>query len=292
MKMIIMRGLPACGKSTKAKELMIEYVNFVRINKDLLREMLHFNIFDGKKEGVTRDAARTLAKIFLEKNMNVIIDDTNLNPGTMQSWKDLAKEFDAKVHVADMTDVSVETCVMRDNEREESKRVGGTVIKNMAIRYGIRQFYPQSVVICDIDGTISDPTHRLHYVRKPEGEKKDWKGFFSEIHLDPVRDDTRKLLIEFYNRGLTIIFMSARPDTYKEQTLKWLDDNLLTFAYTLIMRDARDKRPDTEIKKEMLEKHFPDKKVIHAIIDDRPSVIRVWQEMGLNTIDVGKGEEF
>lgn len=289
-KMIIMKGLPACGKSTRAEQIVREQGNIVRINKDLLRKMLHFDKFTGRNEGLTRDAARGLAKLYLTSGTSVIIDDTNLNPGTMESWRSFAGELGAKVEIEDMTDVSVVECVLRDSLRRDS--VGGTVIKNMAIRHGLVAFKPASVVLCDIDGTISDPSHRLHYVTPAGGGKKDWKGFFSEMGNDPVREDTRKLLIDYYNEGKTIIFMSARPEEYKETTLKWLEDNILSFAYTLIMRRAGDKRPDTEVKRDLFQQYFPDKEVVHAIVDDRPSVIRVWKEMGLNVVDVGKGIEF
>ena len=293
-KMMIMKGLPASGKSTIAQGIIVEHGNAVRINKDLLRKMLHFNKFTGKNEGLTRNAARALAKTFLESGTNVIIDDTNLNVGTMQSWKDLAKELNVKVEVIDLTEVPVEECVMRDNEREDS--VGGVVIKNMALRAGLKTFPQKSVVLCDIDGTIADTSHRLHYVKKPadadENWKKDWKGFFSQMEGDPVRQDVQNMLIQLYNEGYTIIFMSARPENYREATLRWLQAHFLTFAYTVIMRRENDKRPDTETKKEMIEQHFPDLGVIHTIFDDRPSVVRLWKEMGLNVIDVGKGEEF
>ena len=288
-KMIIMRGLPASGKSTRAEEIMLADGNAVRINKDLLRKMLHFGKFTGKNEKLTRDAARELALMFLKQKKNVIIDDTSLNPGVMQSWRDLANGI-AKVEVIDMTDVPVEECVRRDVDRQDS--VGSVVIKNMALRYGIKQFNPDSVVICDIDGTISDTTHRLHYVNVPEGQKKDWKGFFSEIENDPVRTDVMNMLIEYYNEGKTIIFMSGRPEQYREATLRWLAKYSMTFAYTVIMRRDGDKRPDTETKKELFEQHFPDKWVIHVVLDDRPSIVRLWRDMELNVIDVGKNIEF
>lgn len=285
-KMTIMKGLPASGKSTKAKELLT-VGNTVRINKDLIRTMLHFDVFDPRKEGLTQDAAKILAGWFLNKGVNVIIDDTNLNPKVVQGLKEIAKNYNAKIEYCDMTNVSAEECVMRDLNRE--KHVGGTVIKNMAIRYGLVQYKPKSVVLCDIDGTIANLDHRLHYVK---GETKDWKSFFAEIHNDTVRQDVARQLVDLYNQGKTIIFMSARPDNYKEETLKWLSDNYLSFAYTLIMRNASDKRPDTEVKRDMMESFFPDREVIHTIFDDRPSIIRLWQEMGLNVVDVGKGIEF
>lgn len=285
-----MKGLPASGKSTISQGRIIADGNTVRINKDLLRKMLHFNKFTGTNESLTRDAARILAKSFLEKKVNVIIDDTNLNEGTMQSWKDLAKELKVKVEIVDLTNVTPEECVLRDNGRDDS--VGGVVIKNMALRAGLKKFEKDSVVICDIDGTIADATHRHHFVKVKEGEKKDWKSFFSYMADDPVRQDTQKILIDHFNKGKTIIFLSARPESYRDVTLRWLSQNFLTFAYTVIMRPDTDKRPDTEVKKDMFEKHFPDKEVVHVVYDDRPSVIRLWKEMGLNVVDVGLGEEF
>lgn len=280
-------GLPGSGKSTALKEIMQKDGNIVRLNKDLMREMLHFDKFTGKHESQTRDAVRELAKMFL-KTTNVAIDDTNLNPGTMQSWKDLALEAGAKVEVVDMTHVDVQECVLRDNTRTRG-HVGGTVIKNMAIRHGLTTFPKDNVALFDIDGTIADTAHRLHYV---QGEKKDWKGFFSEMHLDPVRPEVAKMAIDYYNQGKTVIFFSARPDTYKDVTLQWLKDKGLAFAYTLVMRQGNDKRPDTETKLDMFNRHFPDKSVIHVVVDDRPSIVRLWRDMGLNVIDVGKGIEF
>lgn len=291
-----MRGLPASGKSTISQGRIISDGNTVRINKDLLRKMLHFNKFTNINEGLTRDAARGLAKLYLAKDINVIIDDTNLSDSTLQSWKDLGKELKAKVEISDLTDVPIEECIERDNGRNEADSVGPIVIKNMAIRSGIKTFEKDSVVICDIDGTIADTSNRIHYVVKPddakEDWKKDWKGFFSEISEDPVIEETKKKLIAHFNEGKTVIFLSARPEQYREITMRWLAKNFLTFSYTIIMRKSGDKRADTEVKKDMFEQYFPDREVVHVIYDDRPSVIRLWKSMGLNVVDVGKGVEF
>lgn len=285
-KLTIMKGLPASGKSVKAKELL-DHGNTIRINKDLLRTMMHFDKFNFNNEEKTRDASRILAKYFLSKGTNVIIDDTNLNNGTVESWKTLAKELSVKIEYCDLTNVPVEECVFRDLNRE--KPVGGTVIKNMALLSGIQPVPLKGYVLCDIDGTIADIDHRLHYTKT---SPKNWKGFFSEISNDTLRQDTAKLLIDYYNKMHTIIFVSARPEDYKEETLKWLEKNNMSFAWTLIMRKSGDKRLDTEVKQEIYDKYFKGKYPIEAVIDDRPSVIRVWRENGLNVIDVGKGIEF
>lgn len=56
------------------------------------------------------------------------------------------------------------------------------------------------------------------------------------------------------------------------------------------MRREGDMRPDTEVKQSFLDVYFPDKTVINKVYDDRPSVIRMWRENGLDVEDVGKGK--
>ena len=37
-----------------------------------------------------------------------------------------------------------------------------------------------NIILCDIDGTVADNSHRQHFL---EG-KKDWDGFFDALDLD------------------------------------------------------------------------------------------------------------
>lgn len=291
-KLIILRGLPASGKSTKAKEIMEKSGNTFRVNKDLLRKMLHCNVFTGKNEGITQDVSKNIVRGLLTSGKNVIVDDTNLNPRVMDSWKELAKELNVKFEIVEM-DTDVHTCVIRDMDRTDS--VGSHVIKGMALQYGFHIPEDDSTIICDLDGTLCDITHRLHYVKNINEDpnfKKDWKGFFNGIANDKVRPEIRARLIEKYNKGKNIIYVSARPETYRKETEAWLAKHNLTFAWTLIMRGSKDGRPDTEVKRDILNKYFPNKKAISLVIDDRPSVIRMWKEEGLEVWDVGNGKEF
>lgn len=289
-KLIIMKGLPASGKSTKAKELIADYGNTVRINKDLLRTMLHFDKFNGKNESVTNEASKELARAFLIAEMNVIVDDTNLNPKVIQGWRSLAESLNedgthVKLEYVDMTGVDIDECILRDYEREKS--VGKDVIINMALRTGLYNM-PTSV-ICDLDGTLCNIDHRLHYVK---GERKDWKGFYSGIADDTVNEKVLEEIKTLSAEGHHIVFVSGRPEDYKQVTLDWLKKHGINFFTTLIMRKSGDSRPDDEVKREILSAYFKDKKSIIKVIDDRPRVIRMWREEGLEVMDVGHGVEF
>lgn len=83
----------------------------------------------------------------------------------------------------------------------------------MAIQNGLVPFDTDSVVLCDLDGTLSI-CHRLHYVK---GENKDWKSFFLGIGQGPVCKEVSSKIIDEYNRGKTIIYVTARPEQIEKQ---------------------------------------------------------------------------
>jgi len=282
-KLILMQGLPASGKSTRACQLLAEYGNAVRINRDLLRTMLHNDVWSGKKEDITFASARTLAAMLLTKDIVVIIDDTNFNASVVLSWKELAKECNAHFEKIAM-DTHVDVCLERDALRDKS--VGRHVIVGMALQYALYPIPANGFVLCDIDGTIADISHRLHYVKQ---EPKNWQAFFECCDEDAIRHDVADMLGKHRDEGREIIFVSGRPETYRRQTEQWLS----FIPYTaLFMRGAHDRRPDTVVKEEMLHRYFRDTSVIHEIIDDRPSVIAMWKNHGIPVVDVGNGEEF
>jgi hypothetical protein len=58
------------------------------------------------------------------------------------------------------------------------------------------------------------------------------------------------------------------------------------------MRNEFDHLPDVDFKRGILNKYFVDRSKILKIYDDRPSVIRMWREEGLDVVDVGNGVDF
>ena len=258
--------------------------NCVRVNRDSLRKMLHFDKWSGVNEGKTKQAERVLIKTFLQQGLNVIVDDTNLNPGVLQGWEDLAEEVGAKIEYVKM-DTCLNICLLRDSLREEM--VGSYVICGMAMQYDLMPVFEKGIVICDIDGTLADIKHRLHFVQ--EG-RRDWNGFFGEIGGDTVREDVKNMLEKRLGEGYDIFFVSGRPEEYRLQTEKFLSENFSDYI-SLFMRGRGDRRPDTEVKQEIYDRYFKKYSVVE-VIDDRPRVIEMWRSNGLNVIDVGNGVDF
>lgn len=142
----------------------------------------------------------------------------------------------------------------------------------------------EKVIICDLDGTLCDVEHRrVHIVNK------DWKSFYEGIPLDKPRSFVVEIL-DALEREYPIYFVSGRPEEYREMTELWLKNHGLNYT-ALYMRPTKDNRADTLIKEEILKVHFAGKKVVLAL-DDRPSVIRMWRDKGIDVLDVGDGIDF
>lgn len=151
----------------------------------------------------------------------------------------------------------------------------------------------KGIMLCDIDGTLANIKHRLNFV-KDNPEKKDWKGFFGAMWDDIPRVEIIDKLMQYEEKGHPIILISARPEDYREVTEAWLEAKVFKgyeAHVTLFMRKKGDKRPDTDVKREIYEKYLQ-KYQVDVIFDDRPRIIELWRSLGLNVIDVGEGIPF
>lgn len=285
-KLIMMRGLPASGKSTKSKEICKDRT-WVRVNRDLLRKMLHFDVWDGRREDVTVSMEKALVMQLLTDGFNVVVDDTNLSSQHLELWLGIAKRFNAEFSVEEV-DTPFKECIKRDKNRPDS--VGKDVITRMALQYCLFPSRDKGFVLCDLDGTLCDCEHRRFYLDR---EPKDWEGFFSMIRLDKPREEVVNYLRGYFLAGHQIIFVSARPERYRKVSEDWLNLNIPNIKYTtLLMRRDDDKRPDVMVKEQIYNQCFKDKYEIYKVIDDRPSVIEMWKRNGLDVIDVGNGVDF
>lgn len=294
MKILLLRGLPASGKSTTAKEIVQNDGNWVRVNRDLLREMIHCGKWHPRHEEGIIDIEKGVAAYYLcEEGKNVVVDDCNLGQKHFDIWNEwagLIRRTTGKSIGVDIRDnkVSWQECVKRDEGR--GNKVGPDVIKQFAMQY--ERLEPTKFVISDMDGTLCDNHERATRCLDREDGKKDWKAFFDGIPADPPREDVIKRFVhEVITHGALPIIVSARPERTRQVTLDWMAKHNVPF-WTLIMRRDGDHRPDDQVKREILKRYFPDQSKIVCVFDDRPSVIRMWKEEGLTVYDEGKGIEF
>src|SRR6476659_10755665 len=134
-KLIITRGLPGSGKSTRARAWVADDpAGRARVNRDDLRAMLHEGVWLGRPtESLVIAARNALITNLLQIETDVVCDDTNLRQRTARDLAYLATANRADLEIWDLTDVPVEVCIERDRDRDRT--VGEAVIRDLHRRY-------------------------------------------------------------------------------------------------------------------------------------------------------------
>ena len=143
----------------------------------------------------------------------------------------------------------------------------------------------KQAAIFDIDGTLSDSTHREHFLR---GESKDWAAFFEAGE----HDDPNALIVEelkaCIRSGREIVLMTGRPEKYRTMTLNWLENHGIAY-HALLMRPDRcfDKSRDLKGRwlSEMAETHE-----FVVAYDDEHSNVAEFAEAGIPAYLVKDGK--
>jgi predicted kinase len=128
-----LRGLPASGKTTWAKEKLAALnvggkTKAVRTNKDEIRKQLG-GIIESKV--ILRETA--LVTEALKAGLEVIIDNTHFNPDHEVRYRLLAEKYGYRFELMSFLHVSLEECIRRDRNRSNS--VGEAVIRRMHAQY-------------------------------------------------------------------------------------------------------------------------------------------------------------
>lgn len=134
-KIIILRGLPASGKSTFVKNNHLhDYV----LSMDILRKMFcaPVSVDDGKYFHISQDYNKQVAEMFmtllkarLANGSFTVVDNTNLSARGFNEIVDLAKSHGFEILVVDFN-TPMNECIERDKLRTFA--VGEDVIRRMA----------------------------------------------------------------------------------------------------------------------------------------------------------------
>lgn len=299
---IILRGLPACGKSTFARELLRkEAKRWKRINKDDLRNMLDDGSFDHDREDFIRSVQDTLILKALRDGYDVVIDNTHLVPQTLRKLHRLLESVGNIKVLEKCFNVTVAECKKRNALREGKARVPDNVIDGMSKGAGIdrgrvledKEFYyapkdqqesyianqalPKAIIV-DLDGTLA-----LMGDRSP----------FDASQCD-IKDKPNKPVIAcvkaMYAAGYKIVFMSGREDKDRDPSKRFIEQYLPGLEYELHMRATADSRKDSIVKRELFDANVRDSFNVEFCLDDRDQVVRdTWRAMGLTCFQVAEG---
>jgi phosphoglycolate phosphatase-like HAD superfamily hydrolase len=143
----------------------------------------------------------------------------------------------------------------------------------------------QRCFLFDIDGTLADNGHRVHFIQK---QPKDWDGFFGALPNDPLIVHVAEVLRALDNTHNRIVYVSGRPSNYRSETQNWLHRHGLPVS-PLYMRAAGDHRNDDIVKIELLEQIRRDGYEPALVFDDRDRVVKAWRQAGVPCAQVAEG---
>ena len=143
-----------------------------------------------------------------------------------------------------------------------------------------------SVCIFDIDGTLANCDHRLHYVKN---KPKNWDAFYSECMSDHVIWPVAEML-ELFRKNYLIYIVTGRPERNRDLTELWLNNNKIYFD-KLIMRGDRDFRKSPDYKSSVCDTIEAEGNKIFLAVEDREDCINMFINRGIYTFNVSNGAE-
>lgn len=273
-KLMLMIGESGSGKSTWAKQKVAESNGtWIRVNRDDLRIE-----FPDKSEREIEKIEKHRAAEALAQDINVLVDNTHLNPNTVEKWRNFANHK-AAFDIYRMT-TPLHECRRNDAGRSGKACVGRSVIERQFLSSGRLQTLldakesGKKIVIVDVDGTVAD----MRGVRGPFEEHRVFEDKQYQVIIDWVN-----ALAEDH----IILFVSGRHSTCGPDTCAWLSKHDVLFDH-IFMRHSWDDRSDVIVKQEILDAilQYVPKSQIAFVLDDRPKVVSMWKKNGLTCYPV------
>lgn len=301
-ELIVLRGLPASGKSTWAEKWVNPLAPHGEKRAVVSRDSIRKEQFGREKTILSYEGEQTVTKIqqgmvdnLLSSGYSVVIDDMNLRPKYVREWRRVAKRHGVEfVEVG--INIPVEESTRRDADREDG--VGAKVIIDLAQKYYPKgQFLPvpapapepeqikyvpnpyrTPAIVVDLDGTVALMNGRGPYELGRVGE---------DLPNKPVI----QVIEAMHEQGYRIVFCSGREDVAQGDTVKWIIEHMpWTGDFHLFMRRAGDFRKDSLVKSEMFDKQIAPNFNIQAVFDDRQQVVDMWRAKGLTVFQVAEGD--
>ena len=143
------------------------------------------------------------------------------------------------------------------------------------------------LVVLDLDGVISDASHRQHFLR---GAFKDFRGFFTAAPADPPYRWGLALAASITDDH-TVAILTARPSYMAGDTRSWLAAHGVRHDL-LILRPERGRGargPSADFKRHELSRLRTAGFAVTAAIDDDERIIDMYRSEGVFALYVHSG---
>jgi predicted kinase len=314
--LLVLRGLPASGKSTYAMQWLAEAPSRARVNRDDIRFATYgpdYVQYSDSEDQDDKDARnhcentvtkieQTQVRALLEAGFDVVVDACHLRPHYVRDWVEIADEIGATVTTREFP-IPVINAIVRDAERGKrgERSVGEDDIRRMTKYLGKHG----TLLPVDLNSPVEKGEDKggpviSTYVAKPgtplaiivdiDGTialNKDVRNpmDFSRVALDNPNRNVIAAVTAMWAQGYQVVYCSGRPDSCREDTEKWIAEHV-GIAGPLFMRKTGDVRNDAIVKQELFDANIRGNWDVRMAWDDRPRVIRYWAAIGLSVVDV------
>lgn len=290
-EIIILRGLPASGKTTYANSQK----GYVRVSRDDIRRQLtgRFDKFAGDNafEQTVSTIQKAQVRALLTARKSVIIDDMNLRDRYVKDWIKMADALEVGVDVVNFPTPLV-TLIERNRDRVDK-------VDEQFIIDTYAKFPPEHF------GNILTPTREAllegKYVPNPDLPKcitVDLDGTLARHHRDPydtsryhtdtLHEDIAEITNGLWSQGYRVVILTGRSADFKDVCEQWLADNGVMFD-SILMRASGDTRRDSIIKVELFREHIAPHFNHRAHFDDRQSVVEAMRNVGVRVLEAAPG---
>jgi len=141
-------------------------------------------------------------------------------------------------------------------------------------------------VVFDVDGVLSDATHRQHFL---EGPMMYWEAFFQACGEDPVIVETARMG-QLLDPAFRVVLLTARPLRVRPQTLRWLEAHAGEVRWDLlIMREEDDWGSSRSYKSGILRALQREGYDVRLALEDDPRNVDMFRKAGVPTIYIHSG---
>lgn len=295
-KLILCQGIQGSGKSTFARKWASEDPEHrVRLNYDDLRNMMG-TYWVPSREGMLKEMEEAFLKKAFLKGYDIIIDNMNLNPKTIEKYENWAKEYNYDFERI-LFDTPVEECIRRDKTRPNP--IGEVVIRrtwntyrNYIIQESIKKMRDNEMkqdpnlphcILVDMDATLFlNTSGRPFYGDELEP---------TDILKDEPIPATITLVKAYQATGNLVIGLSGREDKpqIRACTLKQCE-NVGIRLDALILRPLGSRKRGDASKKELFEENIKDKYFVDFVLDDSSKVVKMYRDLGLTCLQPNEGK--
>lgn len=142
-----------------------------------------------------------------------------------------------------------------------------------------------AAVIVDMDGTLSDASHRLPLIA---GKPKDWGRFFALCGEDLPHGHVA-CVVNLLQPAYKVVIVTGRPAKCGADTRAWLKRHFVSYD-ALFTRADGDFRADDVVKEEILDRDILPAFTPIFAMDDRDRVVAMWRRRGIPCFQVAAGD--